>query len=29
EKFEALKRYLCASDIQQLKSAAAAYDVEK
>lgn len=26
EKFEALKKYLCASDIQQLKSAAYAYD---
>ncbi|ASK19836.1 MULTISPECIES: CatB-related O-acetyltransferase [unclassified Halomonas] len=26
EKFEALKRHLCASDIQQLKSAALAYD---
>ncbi|NOH85970.1 CatB-related O-acetyltransferase [Vibrio sp. 03-59-1] len=29
EKFEALKRYLCASDIQQLKSAALAYDGQK
>lgn len=29
EKFEALKRHLCASDIQQLKSAALAYDGKK
>ncbi|MGL0940594.1 CatB-related O-acetyltransferase [Vibrio vulnificus] len=29
EKFEALKRYLCASDIQQLKTAALAYDGQK
>ena len=29
EKFEALKRYLCASDIQQLKNAALAYDGQK
>ncbi|MEZ8197014.1 CatB-related O-acetyltransferase [Vibrio cortegadensis] len=29
EKFEALKRYLCATDIQQLKSAALAYDGQK
>ncbi|MGF1841627.1 CatB-related O-acetyltransferase [Vibrio clamense] len=29
EKFEVLKRYLCASDIQQLKSAALAYDGQK
>ncbi|MGF1845285.1 antibiotic acetyltransferase, partial [Vibrio clamense] len=29
EKFEVLKRYLCASDIQQLKSAVLAYDGQK